>query len=238
MHDRKIGLDLNHANLVMKELGRFHASSLLFEETLAPKTIPESFDYFDELWLDPDNAAFPMFEKMMASFAEGAIKVLQPLDTYKQCVKWLSANKGNMGKFFAEGTQPGRKFNVLAHGDSWTNNILFKYNDDNIPVDMRFVDLQCSRKSSPAADIVYFFYSSLNGDTRTKHFQKMLYTYYQSFSKVLIFARRKVPFTFKELLDEVENRKIFGLVSGMMLIQGILFAEGDEIWDLDDYKRK
>ncbi|KAB7499291.1 hypothetical protein Anas_04955 [Armadillidium nasatum] len=47
MHDRKIGLDLNHANLVMKELGRFHASSLLFEETLAPKTIPESFDYFE-----------------------------------------------------------------------------------------------------------------------------------------------------------------------------------------------
>ncbi|KAB7499286.1 hypothetical protein Anas_04953 [Armadillidium nasatum] len=62
----------------------------------------------------------------------------------------------------------------------------------------------------------------------------MLYTYYQSFSKVLLFARRKVPFTFKELLNEMEKSKIIGLVNGMMIIPGVV-AEGDELFDLSAF---
>ncbi|RXG58781.1 hypothetical protein Avbf_13939 [Armadillidium vulgare] len=43
LHDRRKGQDFNHASLVMGELGRFHASSLLLEDAIAPKTFEETF---------------------------------------------------------------------------------------------------------------------------------------------------------------------------------------------------
>ncbi|RXG70569.1 hypothetical protein Avbf_01633 [Armadillidium vulgare] len=43
-HNRK-AMDFDHTVLVLKELGRFHASSLLYEETLHPKSIEEFFNF-------------------------------------------------------------------------------------------------------------------------------------------------------------------------------------------------
>ncbi|KAL7648267.1 UNVERIFIED_CONTAM: hypothetical protein RMT77_000173 [Armadillidium vulgare] len=47
MHDRMKGMDFNHAELVLEELGRYHASSLLYEDVISPKTFEETFDCFD-----------------------------------------------------------------------------------------------------------------------------------------------------------------------------------------------
>ncbi|RXG58559.1 hypothetical protein Avbf_07680 [Armadillidium vulgare] len=192
-------MDLNHSKLVLEELGRFHASSLLFEETLSPKTISESFEHMQEP--NEDNEAFKIFEMMIKAQAKNASLYLKNLPKYEKCVKWLDANHDNLQRLYIDALKNNKKklSEVLIHGDCWTNNILFKYNENSDPVDVRFVDLQISRKSSPVEEIHYFFYSSLSGDTRVNNFQLMLYTYYQSFSKVLLFARRKVPFTFKEL---------------------------------------
>ncbi|RXG60646.1 hypothetical protein Avbf_04790 [Armadillidium vulgare] len=107
-------------------------------------------------------------------------------------------------------------------------------NSLNMPVDMRFVDLQCTRWGSPASDIIYYTYSSLTGKFRSEHFQNLLCAYYQSFSKVLIFSGRKVPFTFRELEDEIEKRKIFGLVIGLMSLAFVLFDDDDDVVDLGE----
>lgn len=46
MYDRRKGIDIPHALLVLNELGRFHASSLLYQETLPTGSIKDDYDQF------------------------------------------------------------------------------------------------------------------------------------------------------------------------------------------------
>ncbi|KAB7499289.1 hypothetical protein Anas_04957 [Armadillidium nasatum] len=217
MHDRKKGQDLNHAILVLEELGRFHASSLLLEDTIAPKTFVETFDHFQ-------------------TQVECTIKYLSEIPKYKKCVQWLKANIDSVGHYYLDGNTPKEPFDVLVHGDCWTNNMLFKYNSKNKPEDVRFVDLQCSRKASPASDIAYFIFTSLNGEIRSSYMKELLLSYYQSFTRILILARKKIPFKFKELEGELEKKKIYGLICGIMIVVGALFVEGeDEMYNLEGF---
>ncbi|KAB7499083.1 hypothetical protein Anas_05089, partial [Armadillidium nasatum] len=235
MHDGKKGHDYRHSLLVMEELGRFHASSLLLEESIAPKTFEEAFQNFVEPWFNVNSKSMRVMEAIMVSQAIGSIKYLEALPGYEKCVKWLKANQQNLGRIYIEGFQTSKSFKVLSHGDCHTNNMLFKYNNSlNMPVDMRFVDLQCTRWGSPASDIIYYTYSSLTGKFRSEHFQNLLCAYYHSFSKVLIFSGRKVPFTFRDLEDEIEKRKIFGLVIGLMALTFVLCQDEDDVVDLGE----
>ncbi|KAB7499283.1 hypothetical protein Anas_04959 [Armadillidium nasatum] len=188
-----------------------------------------------EPWFGPNSSFFNIFLNMIKSQSEVAINFLSEIPKYEKCVKWLQAHKDTFGAYYFEAFTPRKPFEVLVHGDCHTNNMLFKYNSMNEPIDMRFVDLQCTRMGSPASDIDYFAYSSLGGETRSKYFPKLLYTYYQSFSKVLLFARKKVPFTFKELEDEVEDRKMLGFVIGIMSLQ-FLLGEEDDVVDMGEMR--
>ncbi|KAB7499080.1 hypothetical protein Anas_05090 [Armadillidium nasatum] len=189
----------------------------------------------EEHWFDANCKYYThVFDKTIISQVLGAIKYLSTIPKYEKCAKWLNENKQNLSQYFLEGFKSSKPLEVLIHGDCWTNNLLFKYNSKNTPVDLRLVDLQVSRLASPGSDINYFVYTSLTGDTRSKYFHDLLEAYYQSFSKVLILSRRKLPFTFKELEDDVERTKIVGLVIGLLAIPGIFFEGEDEIFDFGE----
>ncbi|KAL7648270.1 UNVERIFIED_CONTAM: hypothetical protein RMT77_000176 [Armadillidium vulgare] len=236
LHDRRKGQDFNHASLVMGELGRFHASSLLLEDSIAPKTFEETFDNFKESWLDINNLGLNAFIDILKSQVQSSIKYLKDYPKYDKCVKWFQANFDSMGQLFLDGIISTKPFEVITHGDCWTNNMLFKYNSQNKPEDVRFVDLQCSRKASPASDIAYFIFTSLNGEIRASYMKELLLSYYQSFTRILILARKKIPFKFKELERELEKKNIYGLICGIMIVVGALFVEGeDEMYNLEGF---
>ncbi|XP_050070014.1 uncharacterized protein LOC126558105 [Anopheles maculipalpis] len=68
---------------------------------------------------------------------------------------------------------------VLNHGDFWTNNILFKYQGNEL-VDAIFVDFQNCVLGSPIIDLVYFLASSPAYDVLQKHRDELVYIYHET----------------------------------------------------------
>ncbi|KAL7648257.1 UNVERIFIED_CONTAM: hypothetical protein RMT77_000163 [Armadillidium vulgare] len=226
--DKRKVMDFDHTVLVLKELGRFHASSLLYEETLHPKSIEESFNLKDPRF-DYNHESFKVFDKFNTSIVRILSEILMKEGPkYEKCVSWIHDHLDRMTGYFFDKNIPVKPFNLLLHGDCWTNNFLFRYDKINMPVDIRFVDFQWSRKGSPGRDLNYFFYMCLDGKLRTEKMPQMLSIYYHSFCEVLKRAGKPIPFSYEELVLEVKNRKIFGLVSIMMLLTGV---QVDHVFD-------
>lgn len=60
--------------------------------------------------------------------------------------------------------------NVLAHGDLWLNNIMFKEHSNIV----RFLDFQLANFTSPAVDLHLFICSSATLDVRMHHVDTLL----------------------------------------------------------------
>lgn len=70
-------------------------------------------------------------------------------------------------------------------GDAWTNNLLFKLDENGVATDMQFIDFQLSFWSSPANDLLYFFVSSVADDTKIDHFDDLIECYHTELTKTL-----------------------------------------------------
>jgi len=77
------------------------------------------------------------------------------------------------------------EFKVLNHGDGWSNNIMFQYNENNEIQDTYFVDLQIPKWGSVAQDFYYFLMSSTSLDVKTSKFDYFIWYYHLELVKHL-----------------------------------------------------
>lgn len=77
MFDRRRGMDVPHATLVLKELGRLHAATLSLEKKLGC-TLTEKWPVLIEKWLEEDNTGMgEMFQKLMESQMEASAMIME-----------------------------------------------------------------------------------------------------------------------------------------------------------------
>ena len=67
---------------------------------------------------------------------------------------------------------------VICHGDLWWANILFKYDVNDLPLEVKFIDFQSSRVSSLVTDLLAFSFTSLPPDIRREHMDSLLKVLY------------------------------------------------------------
>ena len=107
-------------------------------------------------------------------------------------------------------TARDNEIKVLNHGDPWVNNMLFRYNAQNVPIDLIFVDFQLSLWGSPGFDLNYFFYTSCKLDELISKRELYLQKYYYTFENVLRSHNyRNIP-SFESLKRCVQEREAFG----------------------------
>lgn len=73
-----------------------------------------------------------------------------------------------------------REFNVLNHGDCWSNNIMFQYDAFGKIKNTLFIDFQVGKYGSPANDLYYFILSSANKEIKLKEFDYLIRFYYDN----------------------------------------------------------
>ncbi|KAK3873170.1 hypothetical protein Pcinc_021806 [Petrolisthes cinctipes] len=223
MFDRRRGLDVAHITLILKELGRLHASSRLLQAKTPDLDLAETHDFLvPDIFADESMGYRDVFHRQL----DQSIEVLERFGGYERSVAWVKSLKLEFVKLMKK--HLGRsKYNVVCHGDCWNNNVLFRYNDDGEPVEVMLLDLQINRLSSPATDLIYLMYTSLNGKVRIPNLNIFLDTYYDTFNTVMEAAGMDMIFTRSELLEEFWSMNGLGAIYAMAVVPFVLLEPED-----------
>ncbi|KAG0720160.1 hypothetical protein GWK47_006935 [Chionoecetes opilio] len=233
MFDRLKGMDVVHVSLVLQELARLHATSTIVQAKMS-EPMEVTYDFLQKDYGDYSGAAYErFFETVFASNMETVAKMAEKVGGYDTVVKWLNSNAAQGLDMVLGCLKKSPPFDVICHGDCWNNNILFKYDEAGKPIDVRLIDLQICRKASPATDLNYLMYSSLNGSVRRENLQAFLKTYHDAYAEVLSEFGKPMPFTLEELKKEYHNQNLFGLLMSLMVIPFVV-AESNEVIDFEE----
>ncbi|XP_033231661.1 uncharacterized protein LOC117182665 [Belonocnema kinseyi] len=220
---KSVIMDYSHASLAIRHLGRFHAYSFalrdqkptLFENIkLIKEPFYKNLDKFSETYDILCNVAIKAIE------SEGP-KYIDRLREFKKSIPKLI-------DFVIDGRN-AEPYTVLNHGDYWTNNILFKYNDDGQPEDLFFLDFQAHRYASPALDISYMLFNCCTPEMRIKHYDELLHQYHNSLAQCLKELGSDVEklFPFEMLLEQLRQFAIYGGITGMLFLHLFTRQEGE-----------
>lgn len=132
--------------------------------------------------------------------------------------------------------QGQNKYDVITHGDSWINNLLFKNDKNGCIEDVKLIDFQIVRHVSPAIDFHYFVYSSANSHVINNHYDKLINIYFNKLKselKKLNFQKEHLNnITIDWFKEELNKNSLYGLFTSFWLVNAVL-AEGEDIFDLD-----
>ncbi|XP_051169346.1 uncharacterized protein LOC127286798 [Leptopilina boulardi] len=215
-------LDYPHAVLAMRHLGRFHGYSFAIRDK-KPAAL-ETFQKMKEAFFHKSGC----FTENINLILDAAIVAVENEGKhYVDRVKQLKENSKEILDYACD-SKNSEPHAALSHGDLWTYNMLFKYNENSEPKDIRFLDFQLNRYASPVMDILYTFYTCLTQEMRDKYFDKLLHHYHDSLGELLKKFNSDVEklFPFNVLLEHLQR---FGRYGACMSIIDIhVFTIRDE----------
>lgn len=173
---RQEGIDLEHCKLTFKVLAQFHALSFAMrdqkpQEFNTIKNQVTELYYHHRLW-----GWYERFWKRISGLAIDAVEKEYPDSIYVEKIKKFAVPERYMD-MVAAATGTGEN-GVISHGDSWTNNFLYKYVDGR-PADAKIIDFQLTRCASPVLDISFMIYACTSQDLREKYYDELLKYYYE-----------------------------------------------------------
>lgn len=113
--------------------------------------------------------------------------------------------------------------------------LIFLHFKKGIAEDIRFLDWQLIRFSSPATDLVYNLFSSTDKMLRDKEYSNLINLYYKSLSKTinLLGSNSNELFTYDDLMNELKRFGMYALLLVPMFL-GVSLADSSEVPKLDE----
>jgi len=96
-------------------------------------------------------------------------------------------------EMFKLGEVDPNDFNVLNHGDSWSNNIMFQYDEFGKIKEVYMVDYQVSKYGSVAQDLLYFLISSTKLEDKLSKFDYYVKVYHDNLVEHLRILKYSKP---------------------------------------------
>merc|ERR1712154_569756 len=110
-----------------------------------------------------------------------------------------------------------------CHGDFWSNNIMFKYDQDGKVTDTILVDFQLINYGHPAYDVLYMLYISTDLEFRNAHMTECLDTYWNTLSTYLDqFKPKDITYDKSDFLTDIKEYKTVAFVLATPLLPNVL----------------
>jgi hypothetical protein len=229
MADRRARLDLHHSTLALKGLARFHAMSVALHEE-----DPSSMDaYVENIYTEQNREVTTNFLTSSISVLASVVEKWSGFEEYGDKLRGLIPTVWDR---MVEIMKPAAgSLSVLNHGDCWVNNMMFHYCPFTGEADqVRFLDFQLSRYTSPALDLQYFMYTSPREDVRYEYTDHLLEEYLKELHHTLKFLGcEHRNFTIEQLKREFEERSFYGLIAACTVLT-VTVAEPTETFDMEN----
>ncbi|KAH8233834.1 hypothetical protein KR038_010930 [Drosophila bunnanda] len=199
--DRYQGLNLEDAKICLRKMAQFHgASMILFQNRpellakLSPSTYAQGISdpFAKGIVLDGTEFAADLFANELPEIS-GKMKAQIP-EAYSQRLQNV--------------VDPTKsKFNAIVHSDLWVNNIMFDRANNRAIL----VDFQDCFWGSPAIDLQFFFYTSLQLEILLTRQDDLLKHYFHCLHETLSVCGLREPLpTFDQLKDEMQRCLFYG----------------------------
>ncbi|CAO1341354.1 unnamed protein product [Diamesa hyperborea] len=226
MPDRKKGLDMIHLKMGLDKLARLHASSLI----LAEKD-NHIFDKFDVGMISRTTSAFHCF---FLSNMEALVQEVLEWPNFEKYAKKLDEMKETvLEKAFQVFDNNEGELKVLCHGDLWTNNLMYTYDDAGNPTDVILIDFQFCYYGHPAIDVLYFLHTSAVDELRQNNIDELIQYYYHQLRDILIklnYDMNKFP-SLIEFERQISNKYFYAFPSTLLILPVMMSEDFDSCFE-------
>ncbi|XP_057666279.1 uncharacterized protein LOC130900005 [Diorhabda carinulata] len=190
--DRRVGFDLSASKLILKKLAEFHA-------------VPIALKFVDPETFDTKIKAHMAFNYPLKPFSplKGSMENIYALMSESEnCSRLIPKMEMSVKKFSKLCDDIREPFATIGHRDLWVNNIMVKLNGEDV-VDCKFVDFQMYSYDSPAADLFFFLFSSVQEKVLRNNLDELLEYYHRHFVETLKLLKCDLQFSYEKLLQEI-----------------------------------
>jgi len=246
MFDKMRILPLDHFLLAITNLAHFHGRWLAYRWLAAEGRLGErvwSANQFQQALNTQKRVPKFVYKKLMAGTHQTVMRILK--------LEQREEMKDRVDKFFKVTVHQqldqmmgnvSSPIDTCCHGDFWSNNIMFKYDQDEKVTDTILVDFQLINYGHPAYDVLYMLYISTDLEFRNAHMTECLDTYWDTLSTYLDqFKPKDVTYDKTAFLADIKEYKTVAFVLATTLLPNVLSMsqlDAEGLLALRDMQRK
>ncbi|KAG5867002.1 hypothetical protein JTB14_015334, partial [Gonioctena quinquepunctata] len=170
--DRYIGYDFEQARVLLKDLATLHAVPLAMK-LKEPEPFENNVRKFCVNKINSDDHD-EVFVTMMLDLLWESDKCSPFISKVKKILETPKIKIKTVREPFAS----------FSHDDMWVNNAMMKLVNGR-PIANKFVDFQIYKYASPASDLLFFLFTSVQQQVLEEHFDTLIKFYHTEFLKIL-----------------------------------------------------